>query len=178
MTKWELIAKHSRLIYTLSERNRNRIRSQESFENDCFVRIAYIYDNQMHKGWRNIDGLIRRSIYRLLLQQIDRERKWRRGYTIEEGTENSEDVDLIERIPDDGASVDSDLMAKEKIARLAADDLRKVAILNDWASGYTNDSELAARMSAELGGSRETHRTYIRRFRDRCKVVIRTEFAS
>ena len=179
--KWELIARHTKLIYTLSENNRHRVRSQETFENDCFTKIGYIYDNYERKGWRNIDGLIKRNIYRLLIQQIEREKKWRRGYLIEDrggGGESREDiVDLLEQIPDDGVEVESNVMAKEKIARLATDD-RRLVILNEWSEGYTNDSELAARLCSEFGSSHNTQRKHIQRFRNHCKEVIQTEFAS
>jgi hypothetical protein len=70
---------------------------------------------------------------------------------------------------DELALVDDGLITNEKIALLAEDDSRKLAILNAWSNGDYNDSHTASVLADRHGGNAESHRKFITRFRTTCR---------
>jgi thymidylate synthase len=70
------------------------------------------------------------------------------------------------------ANVDSALEIKETITLLAKDDRRRELILNAWANGITNDTELSDTLAGVLGGQSRSHCKFIQRFRIECRSVL------
>ena len=79
-------------------------------------------------------------------------------------------------IADTSINIENDVLDKldiqEKITLLAQGDLRKELILNAWTDGVTNDLELSRMLAHSTGGSVETHRKYIQRFRMKCQTKL------
>lgn len=70
------------------------------------------------------------------------------------------------------ANVESDFSAKETITLLAKDDRKRSLILNAWANGFTNDTELSDTLASVLGGQARSHCKFIQRFRIECRGVL------
>jgi hypothetical protein len=104
----------------------------------------------------------------------DRGRKRRALGMVDLGVlaDHKDDGTLEYRIKDALASVEDELLVKEKIALLAKGDSRKKAILLAWSDGFYNDSALSELLAQLFGGKPESHRQAIKRFRSFCQASL------
>ncbi len=147
-----------------SQRIAHLVPDQTSFEQRCLNSIGYWLERYEGNG-RSKKALIQRIIVRERNKYLKASRK--------------EAALSIEGMRDDGnvswephdslATIDDGLMAKEKIALLAQNDLRKKVILECWTDGFTNTTEISALLAQRFGGNSETHRKFIRRFQLHCQ---------
>lgn len=115
---------------------------------------------------------VRKLIYRKLNSSLKRNQKEHTIHFANLGIED-DSGELIEYEPVDVlANVDSALEIKETITLLAKDDRRRELILNAWANGITNDTELSDTLAGVLGGQSRSHCKFIQRFRIECRSVL------
>lgn len=116
---------------------------------------------------------IRRLIYQKIAQSM-------LTYRIEKATHlaslshQDEDGQEVEYEPQDVlANVASgNLEIKETITLLAKDDRRKEFVLNAWANGYMDDTEISHILADVFTGQATGHLSFIKRFRKTCKVEL------
>lgn len=73
---------------------------------------------------------------------------------------------------DGSANVERDVLFKEKISLLAQGDSRKEIILSEWSKGVKDDKSIAMLLAQQYGGSIETHRSFLYRFRTKCQSLL------
>jgi len=146
----------------------HRIPDVTSFEHTCYVNIG----KELAKG--NVKSIVAMSKYyisRAIARHIKRS-KYERCKSVEEltsKTENHEEMNVFEPA-DVLANVESVVELKEAITLLAKGDRRRKMILNSWANGSTNDSELSDTLASVFGGQARSHRIFIQRFRIECQT--------
>lgn len=171
-SRWMVKRSFQNLIHKQSDRVRNQISNVAAFEEACYSRIDQLIDYyDLDKGM-SFRRMVITHIFRRARDYINQYSY--SGYTLISinDTESRDGYNLKQRsyeIPDDLAIVDDDLITKEKIARLAANDPRKLAILTAWTYECINDTETAAMLAQRFGGNSESHRKYIQRFRTACQ---------
>lgn len=165
---WGIILHFQRYIHRLSERNRNLIRSQAEFEEDCFKRVREAVDTY-EPGRGSFSSHVQAKIYERLNRWKKRHLDRSRCLEVISIT-NREGVDL--EFEDDLAVVDSSYSLNERIAILADGDSRKLAILSEWTNPDPNDSNIAKLLAQRHGGNSESHRKFINRFRTRCQQAL------
>lgn len=158
-------------VYKASDRLQSRITNTVAFEARLMNKIGkYITQDQRNiKNKRYIILMIHREIADALI------RRTRKEYAIKfsEVSFNDEEGQSIEYEPVDVlANVEHGLEIKETITLLAKDDRRRNLILNAWANGNTNDTELSDTLASVLGGQPRTHCKFIQRFRIECRGVL------
>jgi len=178
---WEVISQYTDLIYKMSERNRNRISSQESFEQECFKQISLTvmaFDNSLGG---NVGRFILRRLGRTLQKHRTRFLKRQRGVVIgsmgervnEHGDkEEIEPIDVLANVEADVLNNEHLQYVHESVTRLASDDTRRLEVLNAWYQGYTSVSEISTLLAQRLGGEVESHRRAVTRFRTRCRKAL------
>lgn len=149
------------------------LRDESSFTNECYrklLKVAARFDPNGGRSFRNyaihkLKGIRsthikRRSIQRDLLTSI------------EALAGGDADGKKKYQFRDELALVDDGLITQEKIALLAEDDSRRLAILSAWTNGDYNDSHTASVLADRHGGNAESHRKYINRFRTTCRRAL------
>lgn len=169
---WRIKQHFHRFITNLSDANRNRIASQESFESQCFNLIE---DKVLRycPGKDNLEWIIRVSFYKRLKRSKDRFTAKTKGVelsalpylTYDDGHEE-------ELLKDDLAIVDSDYLLNERVTDLAAGDSLRLVILNSWIESTYNDSETARMLAHQYGGNTESYRKKIQRFKTECQKAL------
>lgn len=146
-----------------SERIAHLITDMTSFEQRCYEKIGKALEKFADNG-RQKKALIQRII------------KQERSYFLKE--HSLRDEVAIEAIneeatvwePEDTlASVEGEVLLKEKAALLAQDDPRKTLILDTWIRGCTNDTEISTLLAQRFGGNARSHCRFIQRFRSNCQ---------
>lgn len=165
---WEVILHFQSYIHQLSERNRNLIRSQSDFEEDCFKRVREAVSTY-EPGRGSFVSHVRAKIYERLNRWKKRHLDRSRCLEVISIT-NREGVDL--EFEDDLAVVDRNISLNERIALLAEGDSRRFTILSEWTNPEPNDSNIAKLLAQRHGGNSESHRKFINRFRTRCQQAL------
>ncbi|MED4579085.1 hypothetical protein P9480_10015 [Bacillus atrophaeus] len=149
-----------------SERITHLIPDQTSFEQECYQAIGYALERYLDNS-REKKALIQRTIKQVKARVL-KNRCSRDEVAIEAINEEGtvwEPVDTL-------ASVEDAVLLKEKIALLAQNDPRKQTVLSIWNRGCTNDLEISSLLAKRFGGNPETHRKFIRRFKERCQSQL------
>ncbi|MCY9090894.1 hypothetical protein [Bacillus mojavensis] len=134
-----------------------------SFEQECYQAIGRSLENLSSNG-REKKALIR-QIIRETRSRFLKNRRSRNEIAIEDINEEGtvwEPVDTL-------ASVEGEVLLKEKAALLAQDDPRKTLILDTWIRGCTNDTEISTLLAQRFGGNARSHCRFIQRFRSNCQ---------
>lgn len=84
----------------------------------------------------------------------------------DEDSQEYEPVDPLARVGSDK------LELKETIALLAQNDRRNEMILNAWADGETNDTEISRGLASVLGGKATGHLSHIKKFKIDCRTEL------
>jgi hypothetical protein len=147
---------------------------ESSFEQECYRKIARAatkYDPTRGRTFRNY---IYYKIHGIRSTHLKRRSKSRTNLTSIEALASRDDEgnDKPYEVLDNLAVVDDALLVNEKIALLAEDDSRKLAILNAWSNGEYNDSDTASFLAKRYGGNSESHRKFINRFRTTCQKAL------
>ena len=126
------------------------------------------------KDPRNINH--KRYLSKIIAQQISVAKKkygTQKVVFLADLSHDDEEGHAIEYEPVDVlANVEYGLEIKETITLLAKDDRRRKMILNAWANGNTNDTELSETLAGFLGGQSRGHCKFIQRFRIECRSVL------
>ncbi|PJH94921.1 hypothetical protein [Bacillus sp. SN1] len=134
-----------------------------SFEQECYQAIGYALERYVDNG-REKKALIQRTIKQVKARVL-KNRRPRNEVAIEAINEEGtvwEPVDTL-------ASVEGEVLLKEKAALLAQDDPRKTLILDTWIRGCTNDTEISTLLAQRFGGNARSHCKFIQRFRSNCQ---------
>ena len=137
-------------------------------------RVMIQVGNYISKDVRNKNNrmFIRRIIFREINAALKRNRREYAEH-LADLTSSDEEGQAIEYEPADTlASVDSDLIVKETITLLAKDDRRKELVLNAWANGYTDDTEISHILADVFTGQATGHLSFIKRFRKTCRTEL------
>lgn len=170
---WMIKAELQSTVHRYSDWNRNKISNVEQFEEACFNRIERLVS--CFKPGRGL------SFKKAATSEIARRAgDYRRQYpyrefevlSLEGKVKTKTDVEKEIDLPDDLAVVDAEYLANEKIARLAADDSRKMVILTAWAYECLNDTDTATLLAQRYGGKVETYRKRIGRLRTTCQKAL------
>lgn len=151
-----------------------KLRDETVFQRKCIdnlERMLTYFDPSKGK----FDSLAKKTITRTKVRLLnDRKHPWDKFKPIDSGIREEDDVGAVEEIwiKDDLAVVDDSIIVNERIALLAEGDSRKRVILKAWSEGYFNDSELATLLAQRFGGVEESHRKFIRRFRNNCREKL------
>lgn len=159
-------------ITEISERYKNRLSSETSFECTCLKMIERTIE-EFDKSKGNFDRLVRSSIYNLTRVYLARgSRRLEKLLSINRDDENGEgDGVSIHELQDHTEDVAGKVNVKEMIAFLAEGDPRKEMILRCWSDGLTNDTKLSELLAQQFGGKARSHCKFIQRFRDRCRLL-------
>lgn len=164
-------------IYSTSDYIWHSVTDQTKFEESCISGIESSI-KRFEYGRGNFSAMVNWMIVRYSHQYCGRFKKKRRGYShesIEEPTKTDRTGNIVSlEVTDDLAIVDDELIVTEKVALLAEDDSRKLAILTAWTNGEFNDSETASFLAKRYGGNSESHRKFINRFRITCRKTLAT----
>jgi hypothetical protein len=153
------------------------LRDETSFEQACYrkvVNAANSFDPMAGRSFRNyvihkLNGV--RNKYLTNTKYLIKAKTHSKNVVSIEALASRDDGTPYEVI-DDLAVVDDGLIVNEKIALLAEDDSRKLAILNAWSNGEYNDSDTALFLAKRCGGNSESHRKFINRFRTTCQKAL------
>ncbi|TCM89652.1 hypothetical protein EV294_112117 [Paenibacillus sp. BK033] len=163
------------IIQRMSKEVWHLLRDESAFEQACYRKVlnaARKYNPAAGRSFRNfvlhkLRGVRSKYLavpkYRIKLNYLSIEALASKD---DEGNETTYEV------PDNLAVIDDALIINEKIALLAEDDSRKLAILNAWSNGEYNDSETASFLAKRYGGNSESHRKFINRFRTTCQKAL------
>src|SRR5690625_705673 len=171
----ELIYKDKKLLTMVEEaidRAGTSVTDTSSLEDTIYARIArYIKPD---KGRIRHYVTLRKFIYETISDYVAR---YRNENTIvfsglaEKDDEDDDNEHLFEPA-DVLANVESDVVVKEMIALLAQDDHRTKLSIGHWVSGNNNSMDISRVLADSLGGSIESHRKYIQRFRRDCHDLL------
>jgi hypothetical protein len=147
---------------------------ESSFEHECYrkiTRAATKYDPTRGRTFRNF---VLHKLQGVRSTHLKRRSKSRTNLTSIEALASRDDEgnDTPYDVIDNLAVIDDGLLVNEKIALLAEDDSRKLAILNAWSNGEYNDSDTASFLAKRYGGNSESHRKFINRFRTTCQKAL------
>lgn len=168
-----LINRHSESIWY-------QIESQVDFECRCLIKIKQAIQNyDPDKG--KLTSLVTNVIIKEKRDFLAR-RKRKHGdiismdkplYIESDGTEVKFDVqDVLADVENEVVEQHS---VNEKVALLAKDDSRRLAILKAWSEGENNDLKLAKELATAFPQVAETgHRRFIQRFRTECQKRLAT----
>jgi len=168
-----VITKHSESIWY-------KIESQVEFECRCIKKIKVALENY-NPSRGKLSSLVINVIKKEKNDFLSR-RKRRHGdiisvdkplYTDKDGNEVTLDIqDVLADVEKE--VIESDSLNK-KVALLAKDDSRRLAILKAWIEGETNDLILAKELATTFPDTAETgHRRFIQRFRIECQKQLAT----
>lgn len=169
---WRIKYHFQKFIIMLSDVNRNKISSQESFETQCF-KLVEDKVLRYNPDKDNLEWIIRVSFYKRLKRSKDRFITKSKGAvfntlpSLMDGDGNEEDI-----LEDDLAIIDEEVLLNERITSLAAGDPVNLAILSSWIDKSYNDSETAKTLACIYGGKSESYRKSIQRFRSRCQKAL------
>ncbi|WP_239300034.1 hypothetical protein [Paenibacillus sp. ACRRY] len=168
---WEVKAHFQKMIHSLSEANRNRVK-QEHFEEQCFDLIdETIMDFDGTLG--DFSQLVVHNIKRRLGRTKKRHSVKCKGIeTVSLPCRESEDGFVEMEFVDDLAIVDDNFLTKEKITSLAAGDQRKMRVLTFMIDPGYSESSTARLLAQQDGKNVDTHRKFIQRLRKDCQKVL------
>ncbi|WP_178023061.1 helix-turn-helix domain-containing protein [uncultured Paenibacillus sp.] len=166
---WSIIAHFQDYIHKLSDRNRNLVKSQEDFEDQCFKRVeeaVHSYDPKRGSFTSHVEAKLHERLNRCKKRNI------KKNGSVEVVSITSRDgVDID--FEDDLAIVDGNrIFANEKIAFLAEGDPLKLAILKAWSDGVFRPKDVTILLAQNFGGKSESHRKQITRFRSHCQTKL------
>ncbi|MEC0370004.1 hypothetical protein [Paenibacillus chibensis] len=174
---WEVKGYFQPFIAELSDYNRNRIPSQESFEEECWKIVEDVV-KRFDPAIGNLRQLVVNFIKRRLGRSVDRHRKKELRHGMSpllslDAPVTAKNGELVEiEVTDRLATIDSNLLLNEKIASLAGSDPRKLAIVHAWTKSDYTDSSIADLLAQIFGGKSESHRKFIARFKSQCKIAL------
>lgn len=145
----------------------NVIPQTDRLENRVMHQVGqYLLGDERRLNDRNH---IRRLIYREVSEAMKRCRKEPVGYT-EDLASTREDGSRSEYdAVDESATVEQSIELSETLTLLGRGDERRAAILNAWTAGVTNDAELSRQLSERFGGTSDSQRLFVKRFRKECR---------
>lgn len=160
-----------REVFNSTNRVASLISNTARLENDILNDIG-IYLLKDPDNYRK-----RRYIRRIIHSKISvAKRRNRREHAehLADLTSSNEEGQAVEYEPEDVlANVNSrNLEFEETITLLAKDDRRREIILNAWADGYTDDTEISHILADVLTGKSTGHLSFIKRFRKECRAGL------
>lgn len=158
-------------IYRAVDTISHKVTNTGNVERRAILRVGkYLALSETNKNHKRY---ILRLIYREVNDALNRSRREYAEH-IEDLTTNDDEGQAIEYEPEDVlADINSaELEIKETINLLAQNDRRKELILNAWADGYTDDTEISHILADVLTGQATGHLSYIKRFRTTCRTEL------
>lgn len=76
---------------------------------------------------------------------------------------------------DTRTNTEEEVLLKEKIALLTQGDSRKEIIVSEWSKGVQDDKSIALLLTQQFGGSIHTQRSFLQRFRLKCRSLLTEE---
>jgi len=156
-----------RTVSTIS----HKVTNTGNVERRAFLRVGkYLALNENNKNHK-------RYILKLIHREVnDALKRNRREYAehIADLSTIDDEGQAIEYDPEDVLAnvASAELEIKETINLLAQNDRRKEMILNAWADGYTDDTEISHFLAEVLTGQPSGHLSYIKRFRKTCRTEL------
>jgi hypothetical protein len=140
-----------------------------SFEYECYQKIGKAIETY-GTSIRNLKSYAKRICGKVAKVHLDR-RKLPEAISLY-CTEASAAFDIQDVL----ANVEEHMIENEtlnkKVALLAQHDSRKLAVLNAWANGLTNELDISRMLAHSIGGSVEGHRSFIKRFKTKCQTKL------
>lgn len=158
-------------IYEVSDELRSRVTDQTLFEERCINRVGgYLDINSSNvRNRRYIERMIREVASSIL----GRNKNEAAELFTDLGTKDEESDEEIEYEPIDVlANVESEVIKKETITLLAQDDRRRTSVLEAWALGNTNDSQISRTLARTFGGNFDSQRKFVQRFQKECREQL------
>lgn len=157
------------VVTMMSRKYELQFRDITSYEYECYQKIGKALENY-GTSIRDIKAYVKRICGKVAKVHLER-RKLPESISLysSEGESAFEIRDVLANVED--ILFENDSIFK-KAALLAQRDSRKLAILKAWSEGVTNDLELSRMLAHSIGGSIETHRTNIKRFRTKCQTKL------
>lgn len=165
------------IIQRMSDEIWYLLRDETAFEQACYRKILNAttkFDPKAGRSFRNyvlhkLNGV--RNKYLTTTKYLAKAKRYDQNVVSIEALASRDDGTPHE-VVDGLAVIDDGIIVNEKIALLAEDDSRKLAILNAWSNGEYNDSETASFLAKRYGGNSESHRKFINRFRVTCQKAL------
>lgn len=145
---------------------------ETSFEHECYYRIKLAARKYDPLGGRSFSNYVVYNLTLVRKMHLKRREIGRDKLTSIEALASRDDDATPYEVIDNLAVIDDRYLVNEKIALLAEDDSRKLAILNAWSNGEYNDSDTASFLAKRCGGNSESHRKFINRFRTTCQKAL------
>lgn len=161
------------LVQSVSRQIELVVRDVTSFEYECYRKLTNTFEKYEKRGEEIRSELaLAHRVVREVRNDFLKRRKLEQvsyfeDFAMEGKTYEIPDANRFEE------GIEEQESLHEKIALLAQGDRKKEMILSAWVNG-TNDSDISILLAQELGGKAESHRTYIKRFRAKCKDVLAT----
>lgn len=154
-------------IYQTSDKIRNKITNQASFEDRCMGKLGkyLLQDKSRVKNKKYLMNMVIKEAH----EAVNTRNKKEFYNTFSELTSSNNDDDEIIFEPEDVlADVEGEMLQKEMITVLADGNHRKELILKLWSCGGYNGVEIARMLAHTFGGNPESHRKTITRLRTDC----------
>ncbi|MBS4195377.1 hypothetical protein [Lederbergia citri] len=159
-----------RLVSEASDRLWFKVNDVTSFEHTCYRNIGLALVNEKV---RSVAGIATRIISRAEAWHV--KNRGKEAIMSLESLAGYDDegsllvYEIVDAMANTERQVVSEIRQKEIATFLAEGDDFKVAILNAWADGYENESELSRVLANSFGGKSSYIRRQIQRFRKECK---------
>lgn len=159
-----------KLVSNASDRIWHKVRDVTSFENTCYRNIGQAL---VSEKVRSVGGIASRIISRAEAWHV-KHRGTEHTQSLEslaglDDEGNEEPFEIIDVLADVESMIVSESYINEKVALLAKDDSRDLAILNAWLEGEFNNLEIARALAGSFGGKTDSHYKHITRFKTKCE---------
>lgn len=159
------------IVQNVSESIWHRLPDVTVFEHFCYVEIGKAI---AHGNISSIEGFAGYIARRAAARHLKRTGYESPKMFSEMASENREDEEEVEYEPIDVlADVESEVINKETVTLLAEGDCRRKKVLEGWALGNTNDSQISRSLARSFGGNADSHRKFVQRFRTSCQDKLR-----
>ena len=172
-------------INAIAEEVWYNLKDESALRYACYKQIEYTvkyYNPNKAQNKANFETLLMKNIYRVKHKYLnDASRSINREETVslESITVTDKKGETWAYDPPADIDIEKEVLQqevqKEVTKKIAASwgrgGARKKVIIGGWIDGL-NDSEIAEEMGARFGGSVESHRKYIQRFKNRCRQTV------
>jgi len=158
------------LVESASRLMARKVRDVTSFEHTCYVNIG---KEMARREVKSIKAMAIHYIKRAEANHV-KKGKYKHFTYFEDLAKTGSEGQAIEYDPLDVlANINSrQLELKETITLLAKDDRRREYILNAWAEGYTDDTEISHILADVFTGKSTGHLSFIKLFRKTCRAEL------
>lgn len=173
---YQIVSRYFTLVERESKQIWFKVQDETSFEHECYQKIKYAIKSfdlsKSDVSW--FDNYIKIKIRKVKIDHVRR-----RGKTIIQQTS----IEALAGVDDEGkykefeiddvlANVEQEALLNDKIALLAKGDPKKLAILNQWRKGCTDNRSISKMLANNFGGKSESYRKAIKRFRTECRAAL------